>query len=105
MLAQMFVESAEPGCYTDGASGLWLSVTDRGARYYEVRHNGEHRYLCDADEMMLPNARRLAAEVLAELKLEQREAVNRKPLWPADLHRYLNAWVRESLAAAAAELV
>lgn len=64
LLTQNLVDSAIEGTYTDGASGLWLTVTERGALYYRVVHNGERRHLCDANDMKLPNARRLAVEVL-----------------------------------------
>jgi hypothetical protein len=86
ILSQQFADKAGPGAYLNG-SGLSLVVTERGRRY-ELRDDG--------DTMTLVHARR-----------EERELGNvrlafAKPLRPADLHRFVNAWVSESIAAAAA---
>lgn len=100
ILSQSFADEAGPGAYLDG-SGLWLVVTERGRRY-ELRDSADPEYVGDADTMTLDHARRQALDMHEERELGNARLAFSKPLRPADLHRFVNAWVSTSLAAAAA---
>jgi hypothetical protein len=101
ILSQDFVNDARTGAYIDGA-GLWLVVTERGRRY-ELRDGGAvPEYVGDAKTMTIELARRRAIEMREERYLGTGRMPFGKPLKPVDLHRFVNAWVSASIAAAAA---
>ena len=101
ILSQQFAEEAGIGAYLDG-SGLWLVVAERGRRY-ELRDAGHDvDFVGDASHMTLERARRQALEMREQPNLGAGRVLFGKPLRPADLGRFVNAWVSASIAAAAA---
>jgi hypothetical protein len=100
ILSPDFINEAGIGAYMDGA-GLWLVVTERGRRY-ELRDGAVPEYVGGAKTMTIELARRRAIEMREERYLGTGRMPFGKPLKPADLHRFVNAWVSVSIAAAAA---
>ncbi|CAB3744299.1 Arm DNA-binding domain-containing protein [Paraburkholderia rhynchosiae] len=99
LLSQDFVNAADTGVYLDGA-GLWLVITERGRRY-ELRDGADPQYVGEAGTMTLDHARRTALEMREARELGANRMPYRNALRPVDLHRFVNEWTRNSLAAAA----
>jgi hypothetical protein len=100
ILSPDFINEAGIGAYIDGA-GLWLVVTERGRRY-ELRDGAVPEYVGDAKTMTIELARRRALGMREERELGTGRMPFGKPLKPVNLHRFVNAWVSASIAAAAA---
>jgi hypothetical protein len=99
LLSQEFIDGAGVGAYLDGF-GLWLVVTERGRRY-ELRDGTDPSYVADAKKMTIDLVRRRALEMREEHELGDGRMSFGKPLKPADLARFVSAWVSASIAAAA----